>query len=207
MLLVEADGKALFQHAGIQVPAGVVVGRGESPALSGAGPWMVKAQVPVGGRGKAGGVMRCGDAEAVHAALARQLGLRLKGHAVQACLVEQAAAGMERYLALVIDPAGYGVRALFSAAGGVDIEQAGDVPEYVTDLAINVLITDSLFPITDALLDLACHFPGLAGQAQRQVFDSLGLGVDRGGAGKLLVLLKVHAACLRSWFLMWLMIA
>lgn len=127
MLLVEADGKALFQQAGIQVPAGVVVGKGESPALSGAGPWMVKAQVPVGGRGKAGGVVRCVDAEAVHAALARQLGLRLKGHAVQACLVEQAAAGMERYLALVIDPAGYGVRALFSAAGGVDIEQADNV--------------------------------------------------------------------------------
>lgn len=127
MLLVEADGKALFAGAGIAVPEGVVLGAAVLAALPGAGPWMVKAQVPVGGRGKAGGVVRCADAAAVAAAVAAQLQLRLKGHAVTACLVEQAAQGAERYLALVLDPAGYGIRVLFHAAGGVDIEQQAAV--------------------------------------------------------------------------------
>ena len=114
MLLVEADGKALFRQAGIAVPPGA-----ESP-----GPWMVKAQVPAGGRGKAGGVARCADATAVSAAVAHQLTLRIKGHRVESCLVEQAVTGAERYLALMLDPA---VRVLFAAEGGVDIEQAGTI--------------------------------------------------------------------------------
>ena len=58
MLLVEADGKALLRASGIAVPEGVVAAE-TAPALPGAGPWMVKAQVPVGGRGKAGGVVLC----------------------------------------------------------------------------------------------------------------------------------------------------
>ena len=126
MLLVEADGKALFAAFRIAVPAGVVVGAGAAPALP-AGPWMVKAQVPVGGRGKAGGVVRCVDAAGVAEAVAAQIGMRLKGHTVQACLVEQVARGAEFFLSVVLDPACYGIRVLFHAAGGVDIEQAGGV--------------------------------------------------------------------------------
>lgn len=56
MLLIEADGKALFADHGIPVPVGRVVDDVAAIQLSGAGPWMVKAQVPVGGRGKAGGI-------------------------------------------------------------------------------------------------------------------------------------------------------
>ena len=91
MLLIEADGKALFAEYGIAVPAGVVV-TDVVPALPGDGPWMVKAQVPVGGRGKAGGIVRCDTRAEVEAAVARMLGGRLKGHAVDACLVEAVAA-------------------------------------------------------------------------------------------------------------------
>jgi len=54
MLLIEADGKSLFRGCGIAVPAGVMVDAGTAlPAIPGDGPWIVKAQVPVGGRGKA----------------------------------------------------------------------------------------------------------------------------------------------------------
>ncbi len=59
--------------------------------MPGEGPWIVKAQVPVGGRGKAGGVVRCETAQDVAAAVQRMLGSRLKGHRVDACLIEQAA--------------------------------------------------------------------------------------------------------------------
>ena len=86
---------------------------------------MVKAQVPVGGRGKAGGVVRCVSARDVAAAAGRLLGSRLKGHQVEACLVEQAAGGEERYLAVMVDAASYGLRVIYAAQGGVDIEASG----------------------------------------------------------------------------------
>jgi succinyl-CoA synthetase beta subunit len=124
MLLTEADGKALFAEHGIAVPVGVLV-TDVVPELPGTGPWMVKAQVPVGGRGKAGGVVRCDSRGDVEAAVARMLGSRLKGHGVDACLIEQVVAGEERYLAITVDPASYGLRVIYSAAGGIEIEQSG----------------------------------------------------------------------------------
>jgi succinyl-CoA synthetase beta subunit len=123
VLLVEADGKLLFAEHDIPVPAGALV-TGADVSLGGAGPWMVKAQVPIGGRGKAGGVRRCASPDAVAAAVRSMLGSRLKGHQVDACLIEQAVSGEERYLAVMVDAAGYGVRVIFSAAGGVEIEAA-----------------------------------------------------------------------------------
>ena len=53
------------------------------------------------------------------------LGSRLKGHQVDACLIEQAATGEERYLGVMVDAASYGLRVIYSAQGGVDIEQSG----------------------------------------------------------------------------------
>ena len=87
MMLIEADGKALFAEQGIAVPPGVVV-TDVVPTLPGEGPWMVKAQVPVGGRGKAGGIIRCDTRSEVEAAVAGMLGKRLKGHGIDACLVK-----------------------------------------------------------------------------------------------------------------------
>jgi succinyl-CoA synthetase beta subunit len=123
MLLIETDGKALFAAHGIVIPAGYVVTAGDVIAPpSDSGPWMVKAQVPIGGRGKAGGVRRCGSADAVADAVREMLGTRLKGHAVEACLIEQVVAGGERCLALMVDPANYGVRVIYLAEGGVEVE-------------------------------------------------------------------------------------
>jgi succinyl-CoA synthetase beta subunit len=123
MLLIEADGKALFAAHGIAVPSGVVVTAADVIAPpADFGPWMVKAQVPIGGRGKAGGVRRCGSADAVADAVREMLGTRLKGHAVEACLIEQVVTGGERYLALMVDPANYGVRVIYLAEGGVEVE-------------------------------------------------------------------------------------
>ena len=80
MLLIEADGKALLWAAGIRTPDGFGVVKGAAaPAIAGPGPWVVKAQVPVGGRGKAGGIIRCENEAAVRAALKQLLGARIKG--------------------------------------------------------------------------------------------------------------------------------
>ena len=125
MLLIEADGKALFAEYGIPVPDGVLVTAPPVANLPGTGPWIVKAQVPVGGRGKAGGVLRCVSLQQVNAAVRQLVGTRLKGHQVDACLVEHAVAGEERYLAVMVDAASYGVRVIYAAEGGVEIERTG----------------------------------------------------------------------------------
>ena len=125
MLLIEADGKALFHAFGIPIPQGVVT-TGDIPTLPGPGPWMVKAQIPVGGRGKAGGIRKCDSADAVAAETKKMLGTRLKGHAVDTVLVEQTATGVEKYLSLSIDPASYGIRVIYFSAGGVDVEKAAE---------------------------------------------------------------------------------
>lgn len=124
MLLIECDGKALFEASGIPIPEGTVVTGGARPALPGGGPWLVKAQVPAGGRGKAGGVVFCATPQEVDQALARLLGQPLLGHVVHACLVEQAASGAEAYLSLMVDPAVGAARLSFSDTGGMDVEAA-----------------------------------------------------------------------------------
>ncbi len=125
MMLIEADGKALFREHGIPVPAGIVVADGRAADLPGSGPWIVKAQVPVGGRGKAGGIKKCATPAQAGAAAAAMIGTRLKGHTVDACLIEQAATGQERYLAVMVDAANHELRVIWSAAGGVEIEHSG----------------------------------------------------------------------------------
>ncbi|VWX61745.1 conserved hypothetical protein [Burkholderiales bacterium 8X] len=127
MLLIESDGKSLWRRAGIETPPSVLVHRGQDLAsveLPAAGRCLTKAQVPVGGRGKAGGIVECADPAAVRDALARLLGSQLKGHTVHACLLEGFVQGEEHYLAVLADPTGGGVRLLYSQAGGVQVESA-----------------------------------------------------------------------------------
>ena len=152
MLLVEADGKALFAAFGIPIPPGrVLTESATADGLPGAGPWMVKAQIPVGGRGKAGGIKRCDTKAAVEAAAAAMLGTRLKGHGVDAVLVEQAATGEERYLALMLDPPSYGVRVIYLAAGGMEVEQAGTI--------VGRLCPPEIGAIGDAVAELVAEEP------------------------------------------------
>ena len=148
MLLIEADGKALFAEHGIPVRAGIVV-TGAVPDLPGDGPWMVKAQVPVGGRGQAGGIIRCRSRDEVVAACAGMLGRRLKGHRVDACLVEQCVTGQERYLSMMVDAASYGLRVIYAAEGGMEVERSAAVRERLckpepgaVDEALAALIAD-----------------------------------------------------------------
>jgi succinyl-CoA synthetase beta subunit len=126
VLLIEADGKVLLRRHGIAVPDGIETAA-PIATLKGEGPWVVKAQVPVGGRGKAGGIVRCTTIGAVNQALDRLLGSKLKTHLVETCLVEPVALGTERYLSVMVDAASYGLRVMYAADGGVDVEQSGAV--------------------------------------------------------------------------------
>ena len=153
MLLVEADAKALLRGSGIAVPEGVTAA-GAMPTLPGTGPWVVKAQVPVGGRGKAGGVVLCKTKAEIDAALKRLIGAQIKGHQVRSCLIEAAVTGAdEYYLSLIVDPAQYGVRVTLLREGGVDVEQASAAAAH------NRLCAPEHDAIAAAIRELAANEP------------------------------------------------
>lgn len=126
MMLTEADGKRLLAAHGIAVPHSVLVDDKTPwrPSMEKGALRVVKAQVPVGGRGKAGGVVLCRSDEDVSNALKRILGSSIKGHVVRSCLVEDGVAGRETYLSVMVDADAGGVRLTFVAGGGVDVEAA-----------------------------------------------------------------------------------
>src|SRR5579862_5966169 len=126
MMLLECDAKALLAARGIHVPRGVLVrSAGELPTDLGF-PVMVKAQVPVGGRGKAGGVARAADAAELAQAIARITAATIKGHRVRECLVEEMVTGHECFIGLALDASRADVNVLISAHGGVEVEAAAD---------------------------------------------------------------------------------
>ncbi|MDE2005361.1 MAG: hypothetical protein KGI51_02245 [Rhodospirillales bacterium] len=133
MMLTEADGKALLAEAGIAIPAGVECAAAEPPPLPFPGPWIAKAQLPAGGRGKAGLIRRCGGEAELRAALPALLGAAHRGHRAETCLIEPAISGAEHYLAVMLDPASYRLRLLHSPDGGTDIETTGATTDLLFD--------------------------------------------------------------------------
>jgi len=144
----EADAKRLLLAQGLPVPAWEVA---RSPAearaaaarlLHHTGKVVIKAQVLVGGRGKAGGVrLAASDDEAEHVADAI-LGMQIKGIPVRKVLVTAAADIVkELYLAAVLDRAARTVLLMGSAEGGVEIEQvAATNPEAIVRVHADPLI-------------------------------------------------------------------
>jgi succinyl-CoA synthetase beta subunit len=126
VVLLEHEAKALLASAGVPVPPGVVVDDPAAP-IPLAPPVVVKAQVPAGGRGKAGGVRPAATEAEARAHVRALLGSTLLGHPVRRVLVEAARpGGREAYLAILLDRAARGPVLLASAAGGVDVEAAAD---------------------------------------------------------------------------------
>jgi len=127
VLLLEHDAKTLLARSGVAVPPGVFVGSATElgVAVLPPGPWVVKAQVPVGGRGKAGAIRFADNVTALAVAVDAICAMRVKGHAVRGCRIETQMQGGEAYLSIAVDAAAGMVRMLFSPQGGVDIEDQG----------------------------------------------------------------------------------
>ena len=127
MDLLEHRGKRLFAAAGLPVlPSRLAFSPAEAQAAAGelGLPVVVKAQVKTGGRGKAGGIRVCATEGEVAAATADILAMTLGGHAVTGVLVEQAVeVARELYLAISCARAQRVPLLIFSAEGGVDIEE------------------------------------------------------------------------------------
>jgi succinyl-CoA synthetase beta subunit len=123
MMLLEHDAKELLAADGIPVPTGVLATTADvALPESLAAPFMVKAQIPVGGRGKAAGIFRAGSVAELRHRLGELLGKTIKGQTVRACRIEQCVEGMECYLSVSLDPTEGRLRVLLSSEGGVDIE-------------------------------------------------------------------------------------
>lgn len=128
MMLLEHEGKMLLAQMGLTVPRGRVAfsaSEAGTVARELGGPVVVKAQVPFGGRGRAGGVVAAGTPEEAEAAAVRLFGVGLQGRAVPAVLIEERLAlAHELYLAVTVDGSAGAALLLFSWHGGVDVEEA-----------------------------------------------------------------------------------
>ncbi len=136
MRLQEHQAKALFAEAGIQVPESRLAEDVETAVAAArevGPPVAVKAQVRVGGRGKAGGIELAGDLDAVGAAAERILGMEIGGRRVESVLIEAAVeAETEAYVGITVDRAAGRPVAMVSREGGVEIETvAAERPEAI----------------------------------------------------------------------------
>ena len=149
MDLFEYQGKQYFARFGIPVsPGGVADTVDEAVEQAGrAGyPVVVKAQVQVGGRGKAGGVKLANDADEVRLHAGNILGLDIKGHVVKRLWVEHASdIAAEYYASFTLDRSAKLHLGMLSAEGGVEIEQvAATNPGAIARINVNPL--DGLTP-------------------------------------------------------------
>jgi succinyl-CoA synthetase beta subunit len=122
----EQAAKPLLAEAGIATPRGATARTAEEAGRAAAaiGPVVVKAQVPTGKRGKAGGIKAADSPAEAEAAAAAILGMEIAGHKVEGLLVEERAAiAREFYAAVLTDPASKGPMVMFSTRGGMDIEE------------------------------------------------------------------------------------
>jgi succinyl-CoA synthetase beta subunit len=171
--LFEYQARDLFEAHGIPVLPGKVAttpDEAKSAAVGMGGKVVVKAQVKIGGRGKAGGVKLAIDGDDAFAKAQAILGMDIKGHTVHKVMIAQAAPIKEEYyLAILLDRAARSFLVMASVAGGMDIEQvAHETPEKLAKVHI-----DSAKGIDGALAESIAkqaHFPA---DVQKQVADVL----------------------------------
>jgi len=142
MDLFEYQARDLFESHGVPVLGGAVAftpEEAETAAASMGGRVVVKAQVKVGGRGKAGGVKLAESAADAREKAAAILGMDIKGHIVHKVMIAQAAPiEAEYYLAILLDRANRNFLVMASVAGGMEIEEvAHKTPEKLARIGIN----------------------------------------------------------------------
>ncbi len=142
MDLFEYQARDLFESHGVPVLGGAVAftpEEAEAAAASMGGRVVVKAQVKVGGRGKAGGVKLAESAVDAREKAAAILGMDIKGHTVHKVMIAQAAPiEAEYYLAILLDRANRNFLVMASVAGGMEIEEvAHKTPEKLARIGID----------------------------------------------------------------------
>ncbi|MGH2958047.1 MAG: ADP-forming succinate--CoA ligase subunit beta [Solirubrobacterales bacterium] len=145
MDLLEYQGKILFGKHGLKVSDGEAVTTVED-ALAAADkvgyPVMVKSQVLIGGRGKAGGVKFAPDREAATEHANNILGLDIKGHITRTVWIEHASdIETEYYASVLLDRSAKQPLVIFSTEGGIDIEEVAEkTPEKLIKHHVDSLV-------------------------------------------------------------------
>lgn len=144
MDLFEYQARDLFEKHGVPVLAGAVARTPEAAFLAATkigGKVVVKAQVKVGGRGKAGGVKLAADAVDAKEKAAAILGMDIKGHIVHQVMIAQAAPIVdEYYISILLDRSNRTFLVMASVAGGMDIEEvARTAPEKLAKVPVTAV--------------------------------------------------------------------
>jgi succinyl-CoA synthetase beta subunit len=143
--LQEYRSKEILARHGVPLLAGEVATAPEgarSAAERIGGPVVVKAQVLVGGRGKAGGVKLAATPDEAETKAREIIGLDIKGTTVKTVLIDPAAAiAHEYYLGLILDRAAKAITVIASAEGGVEIEETAKTnPDAILRLPLHPLL-------------------------------------------------------------------
>jgi succinyl-CoA synthetase beta subunit len=145
MDLLEYQGKQLFARHGVPVPSGAPATTVEE-AVAAADeigyPCVVKAQVQVGGRGKAGGIKVAQDRVEAETHAQAILGMDIKGHTVHEVWIEAASEiASEYYASIVFDRSAKRPLIMLSTHGGMDIEEVADTnPDAIARLHVDPLL-------------------------------------------------------------------
>lgn len=138
----EYAAKPLLAASGIKVPASVLVTDPDAAASAAAklGGCVVKAQVPTGKRGKAGGIKLADTPDEAKAHAKAILGMTIGAHTVEKVLIEEKSdIKREFYAAVLNDPVSKGPMVMFSTEGGMDIEEiAADTPEKLKQHGVDI---------------------------------------------------------------------
>jgi succinyl-CoA synthetase beta subunit len=130
MDLLEYQGKQLFARHGLKVSSGKAVTTVDDAVIAAdevGYPIVVKAQVLIGGRGKAGGVKLANNEAEAREHAANILGMDIKGHTVRTVWIEHASdIASEYYASVLLDRSAKQPLVMFSVEGGVDIEEVAE---------------------------------------------------------------------------------
>jgi succinyl-CoA synthetase beta subunit len=155
MNLYEFEGKQLFKDAGIATPKGVVVRREDDIAVaynSIGGDVVVKAQVLSGKRGKNGGIVFCRTVEEVETAVAQLFAAEIRNQHVAFVLIEQKIdISSEAYLSITYDSTARQPVLVYSAEGGMDIEDVSEDKIQKIPLSITQETIDTDIPFANEL--------------------------------------------------------
>ena len=144
MDLFEYQARDLFEKYGVPVLAGKIADtpeQAEAAARQIGGTVVVKAQVKIGGRGKAGGVKVAHSPEEAREKAAGILGLDIKGHIVKRVMIAQGAdIDQEYYFSVLLDRSNRTFLSLCSVEGGVEIEQlAHERPDALARIEVSAV--------------------------------------------------------------------
>ena len=156
MKLYEYQAKQVFASFGLPVPRGEAADtpdKVQEAAQRIGGRVVIKAQVHVGGRGKAGGVKLADNPQQAREIAQQMLGMNLKGFIVKSVLVEQALPiDKEYYLSFTLDRDAQHIIGICSAMGGVDIEEVAEHhPDKIVRMPVDIAFGPFDFQIRDLI--------------------------------------------------------